>query len=162
MPTLTLMCGAPGAGKSTWIRQHHPDAHVIGFDQLRRDRTIDGHAFMRSAISEVDRRLREGHDIIVDAASPHPRFRTGWLQQARRHQAHANLVIVDTPLTVCLQRQRSRQYPAPSHIIRDYHRRLHQQLGRILNAEHWDTAVVIAGSPHRCHLTPWCATPPTE
>lgn len=37
---VVLMCGLPGTGKDTWIREHYPGLPVVSLDEIRREMKV--------------------------------------------------------------------------------------------------------------------------
>lgn len=82
--TLTLMCGIPRCGKSTWIKNNKKDAIIVSPDVIRKE--IFGHQFYQPAnkfvfaVSEamVSILLKQGKDVIVDATHMTRSLRSSW------------------------------------------------------------------------------------
>lgn len=82
--TLTLMCGIPRCGKSSWIKKNKKDAIIVSPDMIRKE--IFGHQFHQPAnkfvfaISEamVTMLLKQGKDVIVDATHMTRSLRQSW------------------------------------------------------------------------------------
>jgi predicted kinase len=105
-PTLTVLCGLPGSGKSHWATEHAGSAVVLTGDSIRTGadpgRTFDG---MRA---ECSRLLALGRDVLIDACSLTRRSRLEWLGIASTTRAQANLVLIDTHEDECASRNRTR------------------------------------------------------
>lgn len=82
--TLTLMCGIPRCGKSSWIKKNKKDAIIVSPDEIRKE--IFGHQFHQPAnkfvfaISEamVSLLLKQGKNVIVDATHMTRSLRSSW------------------------------------------------------------------------------------
>ena len=108
---LTIVCGPPGAGKSTYVRQHaNPDDYVICVDTIlqRISGAPEHHAPVRMLPKALDIRndmLRSlarspKHDrawFIVSAPSPRERYR--W-----HTRLGGSLVVLHPPLAECIRR----------------------------------------------------------
>jgi len=84
MTTLTLMCGIPRSGKSSWIKKNKKDAIVVSPDTIRKE--IFGHQFYQPAnkfvfaVTEamVSLLLKQDKDVIVDATHMTKQLRSAW------------------------------------------------------------------------------------
>ena len=117
MARLTLVMGAPGAGKSTWAHRQR-DAQVVTNDRAARQ--APG-SILGETYREVDRLLAAGQDVVCDATGANRAFRRGLAGIARRHGAQAVAAVVDTPLEECLRAQRGRERPVPASAVREIH-----------------------------------------
>ena len=108
--TLTLLCGLPGAGKSTWAAQHAEPECIATADSIRDGadaRGVFAHVWRRAAA-----RLVEGRSVIVDLCALRPIDRMPALQLARNHGVAAELVVFCVPVALCMARNRKRSNPA--------------------------------------------------
>lgn len=114
--TLTLMCGLPRAGKSTWIKKNKKDAIIVSPDDIRRE--IFGHQFYQPAnkfvfaLSEamVSLLLKQGKNVIVDATHITKGLRSSWYPVVKDIDVKTNIVWVyidESPtrnLSFCIER----------------------------------------------------------
>lgn len=108
--TLTMMCGLPRCGKSSWIRKNKGDAVVVSPDEIRSD--IFGHQFHMCAEdfvwgvakSFVRMLLKQGKDVIVDATHISFSKRAVWLLIAKEFDAKLKIVWIKTSVEVCKRR----------------------------------------------------------
>jgi len=112
MPTLYVLIGLPGSGKSHWAQTnaHRIDAVVVGSDQVRVDfqacgqNPHDGDA----VFVEVERRarvhLQTDRSVILDATHYQRRYRTYAIDLAHQLRVPCVAVWFDTPLANALQR----------------------------------------------------------
>jgi len=81
---LTLMCGIPRCGKTTWIAKNKKDAIIVSPDDIRRE--IFGHQYHQPAnkftfaISEamVIMLLKQNKNVIIDATHMTRNLRSSW------------------------------------------------------------------------------------
>lgn len=116
MPTLTLMCGLPRVGKSTWIEKNKGDAVIVSPDDIRSE--IFGHQFHSEAnkfvfaLAEamVILLLKQGKDVIVDATHITDSLRDAWSIVILKCEANARVIWVYADkdpkknLDICLER----------------------------------------------------------
>lgn len=126
MKIVTIMTGIPGAGKSTWVQENRGQAVVISPDQYlieqydyewtpERAGEAWGYSYQLYA-----KELVKGSDIIWDATFLRGIDRSSVLNFALGFDYHCRAVFFDTPLSLCLERNLSRERtPVPELTIRN-------------------------------------------
>lgn len=121
-PALVVMMGASGAGKSTLSRalaRQDPAVAVVSYDACREEITGDAgnQDATRQAVELAHRRVRERcqqrRTTIVDGVHTRPEHRAVLVDLADHHRMPAVLIVLNTPLVVCLARQATRAPRAP-------------------------------------------------
>lgn len=136
-----VMCGAPGAGKSTYVAQllkEYPDALVVCGDNIREE--LYGDASIQGYYPDIQARMvemiREGQGRVVIMDGTH------FLAPYRRAAAEIlrdfgytdiELVVVDKPLEVCLSQNASRDRKVPEEVITSMHNSLSASLSNVEN-----------------------------
>ncbi|KAF3890302.1 MULTISPECIES: AAA family ATPase [Nostocales] len=134
MTKLLLLIGLPGSGKSTFARYllvDCPQMQIISTD------TIRGQLFGGEAVQgpwlvlwhEVLRQFREtvlsDNITIYDATNAQRRHRREVIASAREIGfTHITGIWVDTPVWLCLARNKKRQRQVPEEVIFRMHRQL--------------------------------------
>lgn len=121
MTTLTLLRGLPGSGKSTWARRHvDGNTVIVSLDGLREmmaggrrawHETMSpqmGRMLARQANMLIDNLLAEGVNVISDSQHVNPEYCMEELRIAQRYDARVETVTFDVPLSVLLERNRTR------------------------------------------------------
>jgi len=123
MRALFLLRGAPGAGKSTWIRENNLAQYTISPDELRvlfqtPELDVDGDLgisqkndnFVWGTVYKLlERRMRRGELCIVDATHYKRELFTKYKDMAARWRYRVYIVdFTDTPLETLKARNRSR------------------------------------------------------
>ena len=144
---ITVLMGAPGAGKTTWLKLNASGTeHIYDTHAVRLNREIDAGIFMHQARLKAVKAAESGMDLICDGTHTITSHRQVWLNLAQRLGVPCRLVIFDTPLNQLLAAQRLREYPAPDRVVIDHYQRM--QAAKVLaQKEPWDFVETIKRSP---------------
>jgi predicted kinase len=122
-----LLIGPPGAGKSTLARQwitHNPDFQLISTDQIRKH--LYGNAAIQGiwleieavVLDQISQTIAQHKPVIYDATNCNRIDRVTFLQNvALFPQAHWVAVQVQTPVSLCKERNRQRDRQVPEDVI---------------------------------------------
>lgn len=134
MADLYLMCGVPGAGKSTFLKNHvkKENSIVISRDAIRfsivkpnedyfshEDEVLD--IFWK----QINEALAKDKNVFVDQTSLTPKSRK-WLLEHVKGYTHAHIIWIDENLETCLERNELRR-GTRSYVPRSVIRRMHTQ-----------------------------------
>lgn len=120
MPTLNILRGIPGSGKSTfakaWLAEDPENRVRVNRDGIRWTQGIrDGigtneQEKMVSAIevATVKAGLDAGKDVIIDATNLNKRFVTPWFKIATRYGADIKFIDIELPVYECILRDQQR------------------------------------------------------
>ena len=113
-PSLVLLVGASGSGKSTFAAKHFLPTEVVSSDRCRgmvSDDENDQRA-TQSAFELLDAivgiRLRNRKLTVVDATNLRPEDRKNLKRVAKEHDSLVSVVLFDTPRDVCITRNAAR------------------------------------------------------
>lgn len=117
---VVVLVGIAGSGKSTWAKQS-----VLSSDEIRRllrddetDQTIHRVVF-KTLRDLLRRRLELGMAVTyIDATNLTQRERRPYIKISLSYGCVAEAVFFDTPLEVCLERNRTRQRNVPPEVLR--------------------------------------------
>lgn len=126
MARLTVLMGAPGAGKSTYAAGARR-GEIVSTEDARIDPRA-GSEVMRGAYRRMHELLAAGEDVVFDGCAATPGARKAALGIARRHGAQADLYVFDTSVEKCVQAQRERAHPVPEATVRRYHADIRRQI----------------------------------
>ena len=136
--SITVLMGAPGSGKSTWLAVNKVDpSHVASTQAIRVNREIDRGAYMRMMQVKAIKAAESGMNLYCDGTHTIPSHRLIWLHLAKRLGVESRLVCFQTSLHLMLLAQRQRQFPAPNHIVIDHHKRFKRAMF-LCQQEGWD------------------------
>jgi protein phosphatase len=113
-PSLVVMVGAAGSGKSAFCRRNFDPSQIVSSDACRAeiagdsaDQTVSAAAFDR-ARRQAEGRLKAGLLTVFDATSVDPSSRRALLQLASRHHLPAVACVLDLPVEACVAQDRGR------------------------------------------------------
>ena len=116
-----LMCGLPGTGKDTWIRENYPDRPVISLDAIRAEYGLpsvgDQSEVVRIAHKKAKELLRERRSFIWNATSVTREFRRKPVELFVGYHAYVKIVFLETPWDENLRRNLDRPFPVPEAVI---------------------------------------------
>lgn len=119
--TVTVMCGLPGAGKSTWIAEHAGGQPVIELDAIRRELRVSPGGPQGKVIDLARRRarerLRERESFVWDATSLTRSLRAKVVNLALDYHARVRIVHVEAPPEQLFERNRSRRDVVPRNVL---------------------------------------------
>jgi protein phosphatase len=114
-PSLIVLIGAAGAGKSTFAARHFAADEILSSDRFRAlvsgdetDQGATGAAFGRFH-RELARRLADGRLTVVDATSVQPSARRALLARAHAAALPATAIVLDLPAATVIARNAARQ-----------------------------------------------------
>ncbi len=113
-PSLVLLIGSSGAGKSTFAARHFLPTEIVSSDRCRAmicddesNQTINAEAF--GLLHHIARlRLQQRRLTVIDATNLQFRARRPLLRMARAHRIPIVAIIFQVPLAVCLAHNQSR------------------------------------------------------
>ncbi|MBN8614736.1 MAG: ATP-binding protein [Deltaproteobacteria bacterium] len=107
--TAIVLCGLPGAGKSTWAEENaqHLGAVVVTTDEIRTEHK-DPKRAINAALARVRHHLKAGSSVIVDVCALRRLDRGMWRTAARVAGVPTRLVVFATDLETCRARDATR------------------------------------------------------
>jgi len=119
-PTLVVLVGASGAGKSTWARARYRAQEIVSSDDLRAvvgssrydlDASTDAFRLLDEILGA---RVRRRLTTVVDTLGLEPERRRGYLALAREHGLRAEIVVFEVPPGLVRARNAAKDRPVPA------------------------------------------------
>jgi predicted kinase len=146
--TLLVLCGPAASGKSTFAAQHFAPSMIVSSDYCRElicDDSNNQHV-NRDAFDLfyyiINKRMYLSRFTIADSTALQTNARLRLLELARRHGYLACLLIFNTPIATCLERNRQRGRNVEEQVIA-YHAGLLQQVIRDAATEGWQQIHIL-------------------
>ena len=140
---ITVLMGAPAAGKSTWLKANAiGDEHIYSTEAIRIYRDIDRDLFMRNIRRQAYLAVKDGKSVIADGTHTIGQHRNYWLKVAKEFDVKTKLVMFDTPLEVLLIGNAKRLHPAPVRVVKDHYVRFNRSRD-LVTLEPWDQIEMI-------------------
>ena len=119
---LYLMCGVPGSGKSTWLKNNEssfdPSHAIISRDAIRFNLIKEGEEYFskedevwREFVEQAKESLANNVDTILDATHLNIGSRTKILRALKDSLkgVHVNAIIIHSSLDTCLEQNEQRE-----------------------------------------------------
>ena len=123
-PSLVVLVGPPGAGKSHWAREWFAPEQVVSSDQLRgvvglgeHDQRASKDAFAVLDLI-VERRLKRRLTTVIDSTALERDRRDTYVAAARKAKVPVHAVLFDTAPELCRERNRARPQPVPPKVLK--------------------------------------------
>ena len=115
--TLYMMCGVPGSGKTTWIKNHMPKvaAHVsrdiIRFSMLGTDDEYFSKEVevFNEFCNQIKENLEKRIDVYADATHLNASSRAKVLNKVKAYAKKINAICIEESLITCLNRNDERE-----------------------------------------------------
>ncbi len=151
MPSVVVLIGASGSGKSTWASATFDGRSVVSSDALRalvgedeRDQRASTVAF-ELLDRAIDERLRRTLTTVIDTVGHDLDRRRGWIDAARAAGLPVYAVVFEVPAAVCKARNRTRDRRVPDTVIDGQHRAIREQR-ELIDGEGFDAVLVVDDS----------------
>jgi predicted kinase len=136
-PSVVVLCGPAGSGKSTFAQRHFRPTQIISSDWARahicddeRDQRFNDQAFALAHFL-VEQRLKVNRLCVVDSTALTPEARRELLSLAKRFDAPTTLIVLDVPLEKCVERDGKRERSLGSAVVERQHKVLEQSRAAI-------------------------------
>ncbi len=139
---ITVLMGAPGAGKSTWVKLNRDNEHIYNTEGVRINRDMDVATYMHNQRMKAVKAVENGSNLIADGTHTIKSHRLVWLNLAKRLDLETRLIAFHTQLPTLLAVQKTREFPAPDKIVRSHAYKMLTAL-RDIQGEGWGKIEII-------------------
>lgn len=115
-----IMCGLPGSGKSTYIKEELPkNIEIINQDSIRVELGImkdDEHKAIGSSEQEkevtriclerIDKAIKDRRDFVIDNTNIKAGRVQNYYDKLKKTNANVQIIIIDTPKEICKDRRK--------------------------------------------------------
>lgn len=123
-----LMCGLPGTGKDTWIKEYLPELPVVSLDQIREELEVsfkdNQGTVIQAAQEQAKAYLRKQQDFVWNATNITRQNRKKLIDLFTQYGAKTTIVYLPKQLSVVLQQNREREVVIKESVIQNFLRRL--------------------------------------
>jgi predicted kinase len=145
-PSLVVLCGPAGCGKSTFAERHFRATQIISSDWARarisddeRDQRYNSQAF-GLVYFLVEQRLLVNRLCVVDSTALTAQARRELLNLAKKHQVPSTLLAFYVPLEVCIERDEKRPRSVGKAVVERQYQAF-QESNATIHAEGFDQVV---------------------
>ena len=137
-PSLILLLGAAGAGKSTFARRHFQPTEIVSSDHCRalicddeNNQAVNAEAFaLLHHLTQL--RLQRKKLTVIDATNLQPAAREALLNIARTVEIPCVAIVLNVSAARCAEQNRSRSHRVvPDEIIEQHQRELSEARARL-------------------------------
>ena len=115
-----IMCGLPGSGKSTYIKEELPKSvNIISQDYIRQELGImkdDEHKAIgnseqekevtRICLERIDNAIKERKDFVIDNTNIKAGRVQNYYDKLKKAGANVQIIIINTPKEICKERRK--------------------------------------------------------
>lgn len=120
-PKAVITFGLPGSGKTTYLQANYSGQYIISADNIKptlagwdeSNPSIVHQESVRLAKELVVQAVKEKVDFVFDSGSINTKYSRNLFEFIALSGYDIHLIIFDTPLEVCLERNRNRSFRVP-------------------------------------------------
>lgn len=141
-PTIYLMCGLAGGGKSTYVNKHLAEHQYVSLDMIRKELLKNeadqskNDEVRRIATNRLREMLRTGNDVVFDATFLRADHRAPILELAHAYGYASKIIVIQSTVENSLTMMISRIRKVPKEVLNDMHQGF--QLPNLSEAEQID------------------------
>lgn len=147
-PSIVVLCGPAGCGKSTFAERHFRATQIISSDWARarvaddeRDQRYNLQAFALVHFL-IEQRLTLNRLCVVDSTALAPQDRKELVNLAKKYQVPTTLLLFNVPLQTCIERDEKRERSVGRPIVERQYQAF-EQSKETVHQEGFDQVVLI-------------------
>ncbi|OQP54743.1 poly(A) polymerase [Niastella populi] len=121
--TVVMLCGLPGSGKDTYVRQHYKDWPVVNLDEIRRahkisptDKSGNG-TVVQLAKEQAREHLRKKRSFVWNATNITRQMRSQLIDLFVTYKAYVKIVYVEVPYQKLHVQNKHREAVVPKNAV---------------------------------------------
>ena len=146
-PTLIMLVGLAGSGKSTYAKNYGEGYVIHASDDLRKtmfgdvnEHSKDGNAKLFPELHKrIKNDLRNNMNVIYDATNINRKLRMAFLQEIKNIPCHKTCIVIATPYYICLSNNKKRDREVPESAIK----RMYMNYQPPHKSEGWDDIKIV-------------------
>jgi predicted kinase len=139
--SLTVLCGLPASGKSTWAATKRGGPTVLTADAFRCG--ADPDQTFKQLYVDLRANFAAGHDVVLDTCALHKSARLGYLTVAEQFGARTRLVFFCVSWELCSARNEARPFAQRATVDWQAQCSLALRALRDIRSEPWDDIVYV-------------------
>lgn len=146
MIKITMLCGLPGSGKSTWANQNKRESTIIlSSDKIREElfgaEEIQGNPkqVFNLLYKRAEEALEQEKNVIIDSTNLSRANREKFIKRFYPLADCLSIIIFLESAEECIERQKKRDRKVPASVIR----RMYQQMEMPTFDEGWDEIKIM-------------------
>jgi predicted kinase len=146
MTKITMLCGLPGSGKSTWANQNkRENTIVLSSDKIREElfgaEEIQGNPkqVFNLLYKRAEEALEQEKNVIIDSTNLSRANRKKFIKRFYSLADYLSIIIFLESAEECIERQKKRDRKVPASVIR----RMAQQMEMPTFDEGWDEIKIM-------------------
>lgn len=126
---LYIMCGPPGSGKTTYSQQlaQQLNAKLYCYDDIPQSSNPKKFEMLHKQMwSDILQDLQQGFDVVCDDLHTTLKQRSDILRALKSVECKKVLIVMTTPIWLCLERNQNRPNHLPDMVITSIHKTFEQ------------------------------------
>jgi predicted kinase len=134
MKKAILFIGLPGSGKTTYINENIKGYYIVSADQIKMLHPQYTHANTETlhewSVREAEIQMQilsdDATNICMDSGGVNNSYSLRIINMLKDKGYHIEIIFIDTPLDVCLERNRGRDRQVPESAIIDKSKKIYE------------------------------------
>ena len=138
-----ILCGMPASGKTTYSQQlaKQLNAKLYCYDDIPQSSNPKKFEMLHKQMwANILNDLQQGFDVVCDDLHTTKKQRADILNAVKNAECEKVLIVLNTPLEICLERNRNRKRRLPDFVVTS----IHKTFERPTLNEGWDKIITTS------------------